>query len=242
MNPTRRVATVTGVLFLVTEVSAIAGLALYSPVLKGTDYVLGAGADTRIFLGAMCELILALAVIGTAATLYPIIKRQHEGIALGHVCARLAEAAVIIVGIISVLAVVTLRQDMAGAAGTDAASLSTAADALIAVHDWTFVFGPGFLLGVNTTLLAYLMYRSALVPRFIAVLGLVGGPLIFLGAVAVTFGVYEQADTVGLLVALPVFAWEVTFAIRLITKGFDPSPVLISGVRPFGADPALTHP
>ncbi|THA32023.1 DUF4386 domain-containing protein [Streptomyces sp. A1547] len=221
MSSTRKIAVVTGVLFLVTEAAAIGGLALYGPVLHDADYVLGAGADSRVFLGALFEFVLALAVTGTGVALYPVVRRQNEGAALGYVCGRLLEAAVIVVGIISVLSVVTLRRDAAGAAGADAPSLVTAAHTLVAIHDWTFLFGPNFVLGANTLVLACLMYRSRLVPRPVAVLGLVGGALICASATAVLFGLYEQVSVAGSLAALPVFAWEVTLAVRLLAKGFS---------------------
>ncbi|MFF3085368.1 DUF4386 domain-containing protein [Streptomyces nojiriensis] len=224
MGSTRRTAIVAGVLFLVTEVAAIGGLALYRPVLHDTGYVLGSGADTRVFLGALCEFVLALAVTGTGAALYPVLRRRNEGAAIGYVCGRLLEAAVIVVGIISVLSVVTLRRQAEGTAaptGADGSSLVTAGQALVAFHDWTFLFGPNFVLGANTLVLAGLMYTSRLVPRSIAVLGLVGGTMICASATAVLFGAYEQVSVAGSLAALPVFAWEVTLAVRLLGKGFD---------------------
>ncbi len=225
MSSTRKIAVVTGVFFLITEIAAIGGLILIGPVLNGADYVVGSGADTRVFLGAFFEVILAIAVIGTSVTLFPILRRQNEGIALGYVSARVLEAVVITVGIISVLSVVTLRQDLAGAADANAASLETVGTSLVAIHDWTFLFGPSFAGGVGTLLLAYLMYRSGLVPRFIAVVGLVGDPLLFASATAQLFGLYEQTSVWPYLAALPIFAWEVTLAIWLIVKGFNPSAI-----------------
>ncbi|MGC5022669.1 DUF4386 domain-containing protein [Micromonospora sp. DT47] len=222
MTATRKTALVAGVLFLITEVSAIAGLALYQPALTDPNYVGGAGADARVLLGALSELILVMSVIGTAVTLYPVIRRQNEGIALAHVAGRLLEAAIITVGIVSVLALVTLQQDGA-AAGTDDGAIVAAGQVLVAVHDWTFLLGPSVVLGMNSLLLAYLVYRSQLVPRFIALLGLVGGPLVSTSAVAVLFGLYSPTShTVS---ALPVFAWEVSFAVYLIVKGFKPSRI-----------------
>jgi len=230
MNSTRKIAVLAGVFFIVAAIAAIGGLVLYDPVLNRPDYIVSSGDDTRVFLGAFFELILAIAVIGTAVTLFPIVKRQNEAVALGYVCGRLLEAAIIVVGIISLLSVVTLRQDLAGAAGTDAASLVTLGKALVAIHDWTFLFGPNFVLGVNTLLLAYLMYRSALVPRAIAVLGLVGGTMIFAFATAVLFGLYEQVSVWGFIAAIPVFAWEMTLAFWLIAKGFKPSSITSGNV------------
>ncbi|MGW1940210.1 DUF4386 domain-containing protein [Streptomyces goshikiensis] len=221
MSETRRLAVVAGALFLVTEVAAIGGLALYRPVLEGPGYVVGSGADTRVFLGALCELVLALAVMGTGAALYPVLRRRGEAAAVGYVCGRLLEAAVIAIGIVSVLAVVTLRRSAGPSGAADAASLVTAGKALVALHDWTFLLGPNFVLGANTLVLACLMYTSRLVPRAVAVLGLAGGALICASATAVLFGVYEQVSVAGSLAALPVFAWEVTLAVRLLFKGFD---------------------
>ncbi|MFE9841687.1 DUF4386 domain-containing protein [Streptomyces goshikiensis] len=221
MSETRRLAVVAGALFLVTEVAAIGGLALYRPVLEGPGYVVGSGADTRVFLGALCELVLALAVMGTGAALYPVLRRRSEAAAVGYVCGRLLEAAVIVVGIVSVLAVVTLRRSAGPSGAADAASLVTAGKTLVALHDWTFLLGPNFALGANTLVLACLMYTSRLVPRAVAVLGLAGGALICASATAVLFGVYEQVSVAGSLAALPVFAWEVTLAVRLLFKGFD---------------------
>jgi hypothetical protein len=232
VDSTKRTAVVAGVLFLLTEVSAIGGLALYGPALDGAEYVVGSGADTRVFLGALCEIALVAAVIGTGVTLFPVIKRQNEGAALGYVCARLLEAAVILAGTLSVLSVVTLRRDFAQTPGADTGPLVTAGETLVAIHDWTFLFGPNFILGANSLLLAWLMYRSRLVPRFIAVLGLVGGSLICASATAVMFGLYEQISLMGSVMAIPVFAWEVTLAVRLITKGFN-SP-LVTGKETSG--------
>ncbi|MFB6820469.1 DUF4386 domain-containing protein [Streptomyces virginiae] len=220
-SSTRRTAIVAGVLFLVTEVAAIGGLALYRPLLHDAGYVLGPGADTQVFLGALCEFVLALAVTGTGAVLYPVLRGRGEGAAVGYVCGRLLEAAVILVGIVGVLSVVTLRVRAQGAPDADGASLVTAGQALVALHDWTFLFGPNFVLGANTLVLAGLMYTSRLVPRPLAVLGLVGGTLICASATAVLFGIYEQVSLPGSLAALPVFAWEVTLAVRLLAKGFD---------------------
>ncbi|WP_405786604.1 DUF4386 domain-containing protein [Streptomyces sp. NBC_00029] len=221
MSSTRRTAVVAGVLFLVTEVAAIGGLALYRPVLHDAGYVIGPGADTRVFLGALCEFVLVLAVTGTGAVLYPVLRKRNGGAAVGYVCGRLLEAAVIVMGIIGVLSVVTLRRQAEGAAGADDASLVTVGRALVAFHDWTFLFGPNFVLGANTLVLAALMYSARLVPRYIAALGLVGGAMICASATAVLFGIYEQVSVAGSLAALPVFAWEVTLAVRLLRKGFD---------------------
>jgi hypothetical protein len=224
MSSTRRTALVTGVFFIVAAVAAIAAKVLWQPVLGDAAYVLGAGADTRVLLGGFAEFLTAVAVVGTGVALYPVIKRQNAGMALGYAVGRLLEAATIVVGLGAVLAVVTLRQDHAGAAGTDEDSLGAVQEALVAVHDAMFLLGPGLIIGINSLLLASLMYRSRLVPRWIAVIGLVGGPLVFVSSTAVLFGLYEQVSGPAGLFAFPVFVWEMSLAVYLIVKGFTPSP------------------
>ena len=144
----RRVALVAGVMYLVTIVASVpAQYVSYAPVLTNARYVLGPGPDTQVLWGGLLEVITALACIGTAVVLYPVVKRQHEGAALGFITARVLEAALIVTGIVSMLSVVTLRQP--DAAGADAAARVVAAESLVAVHDWTFLLGPGTLPGVN---------------------------------------------------------------------------------------------
>jgi hypothetical protein len=213
------------VFFIVAAVAAVIGLALYGPVLHDTHYVLRtSGGDGRVLAGAICEILLVISVIGTAVTLYPVVRREHEGLAIGYVAGRTVEALVIITGIISLLSVVTLRQDLAGSTGADAGALVTVSRALVAVHDWTFLIGPGMAIGVNTLLLATLMYRSRLVPRAIAIIGLAGGPLVFLAAFGVLLGAWTQLSLAGSLPAVPVAVWEMSLAVWMIAKGFR-SPV-----------------
>ena len=222
MTPSRTTAVVTAVFFLVAAITAMVALALYQPLLGDPSYVLGAGPDTRVFVGAFLELLLAASCIGTAVTLYPVLRRQAHGAALGYVCGRLLEAAVIVVGVLSVLSVVTLRRQHAGGAMTDDGALVTAASSLVALHDWTFLVGPGLVIGVNSFLLAAVVHRTRLVPRWIAVLGLVGGPLVLASSTAVLFGAYEQVSAPAMLAALPVFAWEMSLAGYLLVRGFRP--------------------
>jgi Domain of unknown function (DUF4386) len=223
----RRIALIAGVFFVITFVASIPAVVLYEPLLKHADYILGAGADTRVEFGAFLEIILAIANIGTAVVLFPIVKRQNESIALGYVASRVLESTVIVIGLISVLSVVTLRQDLAGAAGADAATLTTVGRSLVAVHDQTFLLGPAFCAGFGTgLLLGYLMYRSGLVPRRMALLGLIGGPLAFATATAVLFGAYEQSSATNFIFTIPEILWEASLGIYLIVKGFKPSPIL----------------
>ncbi len=227
----RRARTV-GWLFIATFVTSIAAMVLYDPVLNDPGYILGGGADAPIRLGALFEVLLAVANIGTAVVLFPVLKRQNETLALGYVASRIVESTVIVVGLISLLSVLTLREDLLGAAD---GSLGVIGQTLVAVHDWTFLIGPGFCVGIgNGLILGYLMYRSGLVPRPMAMFGLVGGPLIFASSVAVLFGAYEQADGVAFLFAVPEIIWEGSLGIYLAARGFRAAPIL-------SAEPAVAR-
>ena len=219
----RKLAIAAGLCYLISDFPAFAAVILYTPILSNVHYIVGSGPDTGALLGAFFELIVAFAVVGTAVALFPVVKRCNEGAALGFAALRTLEAGVIAIGVVSLLAVVTLRQ--AGTAGTDPTSLVGLGKALVAFHNWTFLIGPGFTSGLNTILMAYLLYRSRLVPRFIPVLGLIGGPLVFASATAVLFGLYPQYAVGPAVAALPEFAWELSLALWLIVKGFNPSAI-----------------
>ena len=226
MNP-QKIARVTGVLFLITFITSIpAALVLYVPVLTDPNYIVGgAAADNSVFLGASLELILIIANIGTAVVLWPVLKRVNESLALGFVTARVVECAFITVGILSLLTLVTLRQE-AAAGAADAGSLLAVGSALVALHDWTFLLGPGFVVGVgNGLLLGYLMYRSGLVPRRMAMLGLVAGPVLCASGIAILFGVFEAGSVWQIIATIPEFIWELALGIWLIVKGFNSSAV-----------------
>jgi hypothetical protein len=236
VSSTRKTALIAGALFVITFLTSIpAALLLYTPVLDHTNYVLGAGADTRVALGALLEILLIIANIGSAVVLFPVLKRQNEGLALGYVTARIIESTFIAIGIVSVLAVVTLRQDIGGTGG--AGSLVTVGRSLVAIHDWTFLLGPGWVVGVgNGLILGYLMYRSGLVPRRMAILGLVGGPLIIASGTAVLFNVIQPGSAAQVIATIPEFVWELSLGIYLMVKGFKPSPILSGTIGDAGAD------
>ena len=220
----RRSARITGALFLVTFVTSIAALFLFQPVLDDpVGYIAGAGADARIYLGAFLELLLIVANIGTAVVPFATFRRHDETLALGYVAARIMECVFILVGILAVLAIVTLRND----AGADAASLGRYAESLAAIKDWTFLLGPGFVVGIgNGLILGSLMYRSRLVPPKMAMLGLIGGPLIILSGLGVLFDLYEAGSPVQGIATIPEFLWELSLGIYLTVRGFRPQALL----------------
>jgi Domain of unknown function (DUF4386) len=219
MDSLRKTALVAGALYLITFATSIPARILFGPV-KDPNYILGSGvADTQVLFAGFLDVMLALACIGTAVALYPVVKRQNEGVALGFVGSRTLEAAIIVTGVIALLSVVTLRQ---AGAGADAL---VAGQALVAVYNWAFLFGPGFMACVNALLLGSLLYRSGLVPRIIPLVGLTGAPLLFASDLAIMFGLWEQVSLPAGIATVPIALWEVSLGVYLVVKGFKPSPI-----------------
>jgi hypothetical protein len=223
MDPMRKTALVAGVLYLVTFVGSIPALPLYHNILHNPNYLLGGASDTGVVWGAIGEVICALAGIGTAVALYPVAKRHSQTAALGFVAARTLEATMIFVGVLSVLSLVTLHD--AGASAANAGSLVTTGRGLVALHDWTFLFGPGVMPAINALCIGTVMYRTGLVPRIFPTVGLIGAPLLLAAAVAVLFGVFAQVSTWSALATFPIAAWEFSFGVWMAFKGFRPSAV-----------------
>jgi Domain of unknown function (DUF4386) len=228
----RRTARIAGIFLVITFIS-IPALPLYDQVLNHTHFIVGGGGgDLRVQLGALFEVITLIAGIGTAVALYPVLRRQSEGLALGYVTVRVVESALIAVGIVSLLAVVTLRQDVAGAAGTDNASLILNGRSLVAVHDATFLLGPAFCAAIgNGLMLGYMMFRSGLVPRRFALFGTAAGSLALVTAILVLFGAYDQISGPSTVLTAPEAIWELSLGIYLIAKGFRPDASLFERDR-----------
>jgi hypothetical protein len=223
----RKIAVVAGGLYLLTFVTSIPTLPLFAP-LQAPGYVLGPGPDTGAFWGVLLNVVCALAGVGTAIVLFPLLKRQNEGLAIGFVASRSIEGTLIIVGVVCLLSLVSLRQSSGGA---EAASLVTAGTVLVTLHGWTFVLGQSLMPVVNALLLGTLLLRSRLVPRAIPVLGLIGAPLLLASVAATIFGLYDQTSPVGVIAALPIALWELSLGVWLVVRGFSPSPIT-SEMRP----------
>ncbi|MFD0698995.1 DUF4386 domain-containing protein [Paenibacillus sp. GCM10027628] len=220
----KKSAFIVGVLFILAAVTAIIGLKLYDPILIGPDYLIkGSEHANQVILGALMELILVVSAVGTATTMFPFLRKYNETIALWHVCFRFLEAIIITVGVISVLSLLTLSREFVAAGAPVTATFQASGTVLKAIHDWTFLLGPNFMLGINTMMYSYIFYKSRLVPRFIPILGMTGAALIFLAALLEMFGVIPQISVWGGILSLPVAANEITLAVWLIIKGFNES-------------------
>lgn len=219
----QRHARAAGAFYLLTFAASLPAVVLIGPAIEdGGAYVTGSGHDTQVLLGCLLDFVNALAGIGSAVAVYPVVKRVRQSFALGFVLSRMVEAAVIMVGVVSLLALVTLRQDLGG---SSAPGLGTVGDALVAVRDWTFLLGPGFMPVFNALMFATLLLVSGLVPRWIPALGLVGAPLLLVSGVLTVFGLNSQLSVLSGIATLPIATWELSVGIYMLVRGFRPAPV-----------------
>jgi hypothetical protein len=238
MDSLRKTALAVGVLFILTFITSIAGALAYGPVLSDPNYITGGGADSRVFVGAFLELLLIITNIGCAVVLFPLLKRTNETLALGYVTARLVECAFIGIGLLSLLTIVTLRQ---GAAAADAGSLLVVGKSLVALHNWTFLLGPGFADGIGTgMILGWVLYRSGLVSRRMALFGVVGGPLLAASGIAVLLGVIPQGSALQGIATIPEIIWEAFLGLWLTFKGFKIAAPAAVAFATSATDPSST--
>jgi Domain of unknown function (DUF4386) len=236
MTTLRKTALVAGVFYLITFIS-IPTLFLYSALKTDRNFIISSGSSTGVLWGGFLEVIVALAGIGTAVTLFPVIKRQNEGMALGFAAVRTLEAAMIFTGVLSLLTLVHLRQGLGTAAGADKTTLVTTGAALVSIYNGTLLLGQTLMPCLSALLLGTLMYRSALVPRAIPVLGLIGAPLLITSTIAAFFGVIAQISVWSAIATLPIALWELSLGLWMTFKGFRPSPIT-TGMTALGTRPA----
>lgn len=218
VDPTRNHARAAGIFYLLTFAASLPAFALVGSGVN-PDLTIAAGHETGMLWVGLLEFVTAVTCIGSAVALFPVLKRQNEALALGFVSSRLAEAGIIMAGVVGLLAAVTLQQNVAG--GDPAVG-----QGLVAIREWAFLFGPGFMACINAVLLGTLMYRSRLVPRIIPTMGLIGAPLLMTANVATLFGHNEQTSGITMLATLPIGAWELSVGTWMLVKGFKPAPVI----------------
>lgn len=229
MTADRKTAFVTGALFIATFITSIAAMLLYEPTLNAANSLLSSSAENRILLGGFLEMLLIVANVGTAVVLYRVLKRKSQTLSIAYVTARLVESGFIAVGLLSLLTLVTINQNGAPA---DQATTNAIGQSLVALHDWTFLLGPGWIVGLgNGLILGYVMFRHSLVPRGLAIFGLVGGPLILLSGTAILFGAFDAGAAPQVIATVPEFIWEAGLGVYLMVKGFRPAATAEVGGR-----------
>lgn len=213
----RKISLAAGVLYLLTFIS-IPTVALYAPV-RNPNYIVGPGPDTPIIVGGILEIIVALACIGTAVALHPVVKRQGEAFSLGFIGARILEAGTIFAGVVSLMTLVTIRQS---GPGEEALIIGRV---LTAMYDW-FHLGQNLIPAINAVLLGTLLYQSRLVPRILPVLGFIAAPLLIANTIILMLGISGPLLTLTTLGVLPIATWEFSLGVWLVVKGFYPTPII----------------
>jgi len=227
----QRTARIMGAWFLGTFVFSIPAFWFYNSLLDHADYVIGPGEDIRVAVGALLEICLAISGIATAVVIFPIVKRVNESTALGYIAARTLESILILIGVLTLMSIVALRQDPTPS-GINPALIDDARS-LLAMHDQVALLGPQLCAGLgNGILLGYLMWRSQLLPRPLAWVGLIGGPLALLAGIGVLLGLWGMHDPLPVTMTAPEAIWELSLSIWLLAKGFHPSPVLTGAPTP----------
>ena len=229
---TRNHARASGIFYLLTFASSIAAVVYFlNPVLDDPNYIIGPGQDTRVVIGCLLDVVNALTCIGTAVAVFPVLRRQNEAMALGFVTSRVYEAAVVMIGVVSLLAVVGLRQDLTGLAGADPSTLLTTGQSLVTIRDYTFLLGPNLAAVINAALFGTLLYKSRLVPRIIPTMGLVAAPLLLAPTLATILGFTEHGSVWWVPGGVLIFVWELSVGLYMTFKGFKPSPLTATAPR-----------
>jgi hypothetical protein len=222
-----RNAKITGVFYLVTFASSIPAVFLLDPILNHENFVIGSGSSSSVLWGCLLDMINAIACIGTAVAIFPIIQNHGKSLAIGFIASRVLEAAIIMVGVVSLLSIVSLRHNYLDNKSGDLATLHLVSNALLDLRNWTFLLGPGLIPAINGLLLGTLLYKSNLVPRLIPAIGLIGAPLLLVSAISTYFGIFDQMSPIAAVLGLPIAAWELSIGIWLTTKGVK-TPTTIS--------------
>jgi hypothetical protein len=225
MTSFRKTALVGGILYLVTFVGSIASAILVGPALNDPNYILGAGADQQIGLGGILELVNVFGLIGCGIAFFSVVRRVHEGLAVGYLATRLFEGAIITISVVGLLSIMTLHQQVA--AGADGETLVPVAAALVAVRNWAIVIGSN-MAPFNALMLGTALYRARLVPRWMPALGLVGAPLLISFVIGNILGVAQTGTLFHAVAVLPFFVWELVLGLWLTFKGFnEDSPIAL---------------
>ena len=226
MTSFRKTALVGGLLYLITFIGSIPAAILVGPAISDPTYVLGAGPDQQVAVGLVLELVNVFGLIGCGIAFFSVVKQVHEGLAIGYLATRLFEGATITVGVLSLLAVISLRQQ--GAAAGNAETLVPVSSALVAIRNWAMILGPN-MAAFNALMLGTALYRARLVPRAIPALGIVGAPILISFVIGNILGVAQPGTLFHGVAVMPFFVWELVLGLWLTFKGFNESaPIAVA--------------
>ena len=209
-----------GAFYIIAAASSIIAVLLYQPLLSADWYLTVAnGQGRQILFGVLNDLLLVASAIGTAVMFFPYLRKTNEHLALFHFGFRFMEAVVIMIGLVGILGLYTMSQAYATSQLSKTTELLATGVAFQSIHRWTFVIGPNIMLGLNTTIYSYLLFKSRLVPRPLAVFGMVTAVMVLIAGILDFFGIVAPDSAIKGLIALPVGVYEISLAITLIFRG-----------------------
>ncbi|MEI7540920.1 MAG: DUF4386 domain-containing protein [Actinomycetes bacterium] len=212
-------ARITGIFYLITFITSIPAVFLLDPVLHNSSFITGQGSANSVLWGSLLDVFNAIACVGSAVAIFPIVRKVNLSLAIGFIASRLFEAAIILIGVVSLLAIVSLRADYLASPTTDTSTLELVGSGLLKVRNWTFLLGPGLVPAINGLLLGLLLFKGKLVPKLIPLLGIIGAPMLFASALGTYFGIFDQMSSIAAVAGLPIAAWELSLGVYLTVKG-----------------------
>jgi hypothetical protein len=218
----RKIAVITGVIFIIATATSFLAAAL-TPGLTGTDYLTRFSANTnQVAAGAFVYLVSAFASAGIAIAMYPVMKESNAGLALGSVVFRALEAVFYMVGVVSLLSLLTLGQQITTAGAADRMSLQAIGNLLVSFRDQAALVAV-FAFCLGAFMYYTLFYQSRLIPRWLSGFGIVAIILMMAACVLALFSGNRITSYIPL--AAPIAVQEMVLAVWLIVKGYNPSVI-----------------
>ena len=226
MDTSRENAIIVGVFYIVATVAGMLSLPFTEPALNAPDYLVNVSAsENQVLIGALIELIMAVAVAGIGITVYPVIRKYNVSSAIGYFGARIVEGVIFFIGVISLLTLLTLSQEFVKAGAPDASYFQSLGTLLLAARDWGGHVLGSIAFSLGALMFYYLLYQLKLIPRWLSVWGLIGAPLALAEGLLIMFDIIDPLSTNAILLNLPLAVNEIVLAVWLIVKGFNSSAI-----------------
>lgn len=231
MDSYRKTGIIVGVLFIMATVASILGSVALGSILDAPNYLINVSAHgNQLIIAALLFLIAAISAFATSFMLFPVLRRHIESLALGYVGLRIFENVFYVIGTVGLLIMLTISQKYVAGA-VNASYYQALGTLLLALKDWAVLIGTLIFFGLGSMILNYVLYQSKLVPRWLSVWGLIGAVLVFIYGLLGIFGLEMGLTSPYALLAMPIAAQEMVFAVWLILKGFNSSVIASDSMK-----------
>jgi len=230
MDSNRKTARVAGALFIIATAASLLSTPFLAPINASNYLTVFSVNQNQVLVGALLVFIAAASSASIAISLYPVLKKHNQSLALGAVGFRLIEAVMYIVGVIGIISLLTLSQEFVKAGAPASSYFQTLGAVLLAGYNWVGNVGALLAFCLGALMYYYVFYQTKLIPRWLSVWGLVGATLCMVAGLLVMFRLIGPMSTFQVVLALPIAVQEMVLAVWLIVKGFNSSPIT-SGVK-----------